>query len=391
MIEDSPVYIDRVIALENTVDDLRSQNQATHHLLQDILAKLGPTQPQNAPDPTQLPDVTQPPNPTNRQPSPSPAPSAGRKKNFLKPSAPSDFSGDRAGGKVFLMSCRTYIRLCPEAFDSEDTKIIWAMSYMKSGRAGRWAAREFELESKSGSLRFIDWVDFEVEFRKDFTPLDSEAAAINMLETTAYFQGKRTVDDYLDQFQDLIYDSGYTDKKTMVVKFRRGLDRQIATALAGMASGRPSDTDPTAWFKLAVQMDQNRAADEAFQASHRQVRPLAPPRLSVFSRPQPVVTPAALPARFAHSNPSPGNPVPMDIDAARKAKAISDTCRRCGETGHWAKDCHRRFDVRYMDADELELMLEDKLAAKDAVPAEPPSEHKEPTPVSVEDFVSHSG
>jgi len=51
-------------------------------------------------------------------------------------------------------------------------------------------------------------------------PLDVEAAAINVLETTAYFQGKWSVDDYLNQFRDLIYDSGYTDPKTVVVKFR---------------------------------------------------------------------------------------------------------------------------------------------------------------------------
>ena len=162
----------------------------------------------------------------------------------------------------------SYIRLCPDAFDDEDTKIIWAMSYMKSSRAGRWAAWKFEHESKSGTLRFIDWLDFEQEFQKDSTPLNAEAAAVNMLETTAYFQGKQTVDDYLDQFHDLIYDSGYSNPKTIVVKFCRGLDRQIATALTGMAFSRPSDTDPDAWFKLVVQMDQNRAADEAFQASH---------------------------------------------------------------------------------------------------------------------------
>ena len=35
-------------------------------------------------------------------------------------------------------------------------------------------------------------------------------------------------------------------------------------ALAGMPIGRPSDTDPEAWFRLAVQMDQNQAADDAF-------------------------------------------------------------------------------------------------------------------------------
>ena len=99
MLEDSPVHVGRVIALENAMDEMKSQNDATHRLLQDILSKLGPAQPQNVP------------NPTTRRLSPSPAPSASRKKNFLKPAPPSDFSGDRADGKAFLISCQTYIRL----------------------------------------------------------------------------------------------------------------------------------------------------------------------------------------------------------------------------------------------------------------------------------------
>ena len=191
-----------------------------------------------------------------------------QKKLALKPSFPPDFSGDQAARKAFLTSCQTYIRLCPEAFEDDLTKIVWAMSYMKTGRANRWATREFEQETKTDRLRFINWLDFEEEFLKDFMLLDLEAAAINVLETAAYFQGKQTVDNYLDQFQDLIYDSGYTDPKTVVVKFRRGLDRRILTALAGMTYGRPSDMDPEAWFRLAVWMDQNHAADEAFHVSH---------------------------------------------------------------------------------------------------------------------------
>jgi len=141
---------------------------------------------------------------------------------------------------------------------------------MKSGRAGRWATRELEYEAKKGRLCFIDWADFETEFRKNFLPIDSEATAINTLETSNYFQGKRTVDDYLDQFRDLIEESGYTNLKTVVVKFRRGLDRRISSALASMASGRPSDNKPEEWYHLAVQLDQNRAAEEAFQSSHKQ-------------------------------------------------------------------------------------------------------------------------
>ena len=66
-----------------------------------------------------------------------------QRKPHIKPAPPADFDGDRSKGKAFLTSCRTYIRLAPDMFDSDAQKVIWAMSYMKSGRAGHWAACEF--------------------------------------------------------------------------------------------------------------------------------------------------------------------------------------------------------------------------------------------------------
>jgi len=43
-------------------------------------------------------------------------------------------------------------------------KIMWVMSYMKTECATHWAMREFEHETKTGHLHFIDWLDFEEEF-----------------------------------------------------------------------------------------------------------------------------------------------------------------------------------------------------------------------------------
>ena len=103
--------------------------------------------------------------PARRSPTLSiPASSAGWKTLALKPSFPPEFSGDQAAGKAFLTSCQTYICLCPEAFEDDPTKIVWAMSYMKTGCAGRWATRKFEQEAKTSCLRFLDWLDFEDEF-----------------------------------------------------------------------------------------------------------------------------------------------------------------------------------------------------------------------------------
>src|SRR5467141_14754 len=290
-----------VRALKSALEEVKGLNEATQLSLQALLERLGPALALNVQAPLHC--VTQ----------PIPAP-AGQRKILLKPSSPLDFDGDRSAGKAFLTSCRTYIQLRSEAFDDDLVKIIWAMSYMNTGCAGRWATREFETEAQNGRLRFLDWLDFEKQFQKDFLPLNAEAVAVNTLETTDYFQRSRTVDAYLDQFRDLICDSGYSDPKTIVVKFRRGLDRQISMALAGMPVGRPSDKDPEAWFHLAVQLDQNRAADEAF---HGQVQTFA--------------VPLSLP-----SAPSDQTPTLMVIDP--------------------------RFDARRMDAAALLATLESRLA-----------------------------
>jgi len=81
--------------------------------------------------------------------------------------------------------------------------------------------------ANAGVNYLIDWDDFRASFWKEFFPLHAEAVATNVLEGTAYFQGTRNVDDYLDEFRDLVSASGYTSPKTIVVKFRRGLDLTI--------------------------------------------------------------------------------------------------------------------------------------------------------------------
>jgi len=72
------------------------------------------------------------------------------------------------------------------------------------------------------------------------------------------------VDEYLDKFQDLIMEAGYSDLKTIVVKFRQGLDTQIQNAIATMPSRHPSDMVPMDWYTVARTIDQNQATNEAF-------------------------------------------------------------------------------------------------------------------------------
>jgi len=230
---------------------------------------------------------------------------------------------------------------------------------MKSGRANKWAARIFKYEEDEGNPRFLDWSDFRDEFQKEFCPAHSDAAAINKLETTSYFQRTRSVDEYLDKFLDLIAEAGYTDPKTLVVKFRRGLNPQVQNMVATMASGRPSDIFPTAWYEAARNIDQNRASNEAFQSSFRSSAPA-----------RPVTSGILRPPTMAHVTPSPGHPVPMDVDANRRRTMLPLSCYRCKKPGHKSPDCPLRFDVRTFTIQDLESELAERMAQLDVVPVE---------------------
>ena len=112
-------------------------------------------------------------------------------------------------------------------------------------------------EKNSGYPKFLDWEEFRKEFQKDFCPAHSDVAAINKLESTTYYQKSRSVDDYLNEFVELVAEAGYTDLKTTVVKFRKGLDSHIQNAIATMAYGRPSDASLEDWYEAAKTVDQN--------------------------------------------------------------------------------------------------------------------------------------
>lgn len=98
---------------------------------------------------------------------------------------------------------------------------------MKSGHAQKWAAHIFQWEQQPENLsqaKFFSWEDFCNEFKKEFTPTHSDVLAINHLKPAAYYQRNHPLNNYINEFQDLIANSGYTDPKTIVVKFCRGLN-----------------------------------------------------------------------------------------------------------------------------------------------------------------------
>jgi len=72
---------------------------------------------------------------------------------------------------------------------------------------------------RKGKAYYSDWDAFKEDFVKHFCPKDEQLLAITKLEGTSWYQGKDSVKDYIDCFQELIDVSEYSDDKTIVIKF----------------------------------------------------------------------------------------------------------------------------------------------------------------------------
>ena len=148
-----------------------------------------------------------------------PLPALTMRQTCPKLSCPPDFSRECHNSHAFLNSCSLYICLAPEQFHNEQEKILRALTFFKGGCATKWSKNVFCQETDTGVFPIQTWGNFKQQFQVHFFPVNVEADMINALEGASYHQGSRTVDDYLDNFQALVFNAGYTDPWTLVVKF----------------------------------------------------------------------------------------------------------------------------------------------------------------------------
>jgi hypothetical protein len=178
-------------------------------------------------------------------------------RSHVKPGVPQNFDGDCKSGRSFLTSCRLYISLSIDDFADEQAQIHSALSYFKSSRAATFVDRTLCAEAKRGGPSYATWADFEAEFRSTFCLENEATTSLMCLESEQYFQGRRTVDMYVEEFSDLIDLSGYSDPLAIIIKFCRGLNASTQDRIAESATDRPADNDPDSWYKAARRFDLN--------------------------------------------------------------------------------------------------------------------------------------
>jgi len=202
---------------------------------------------------------------------------------------------------------------------------------------------------------FSHWSSFRDKFVEEFCPKNEAQMALARLETSAYYQNQRSVDEYVDEFKDLIDRAGYSEGLAIVTKFRCGLQRDIQDLITQLLIGCPEDNEREEWYTAAIRIAENCTTNATFHGGAKTSTPnswfkSASIPASDFRPPvQPAQTPKVV-----------QNPIPMDNDATKRKGTTLTICYRCGEPGHIKPQCPKRFDIRHMTTEELDEWMQQK-------------------------------
>jgi len=111
---------------------------------------------------------------------------------------PQPFDGMMKDTKSFVSSLILYIYGRKAEFPSNESKIMFVLSYIQGGKVQYWKDEAINLIA-AGQEPFKDFKDFIVQMEAQFGDLSPKATAIRKLKTLQ--QGSSSVDKYILQFK----------------------------------------------------------------------------------------------------------------------------------------------------------------------------------------------
>jgi hypothetical protein len=321
-----------------------------------------PHPPSHSPPRSPPPMSPRPPRPSPPPPSPPPPPDRHGYNRIpvparptIKVAKPDEFHGDPKDVDKFLYQCNLYLQLEPY---TDRQKIAFAMSYMKSGSALRWA----EMMMKAMQTQpLYTWRNFQTNLSKAFSDTDRHATA--RLEIDNVKQGSNSVDEYNIRFTEVAMLTEY-DELALIEKYKRGLKEAI---LSKMYSLPTMPTRLNEWKQRASLFDRQYrefqqyhhskpASSSSSSSKQKSKRPAGSSSTATVSKPATTTlspTPTATrstPAPRTSATPAPA-PCPVKQETVdpvlAEQRKQAGLCILCGEAGHWANVCPTRVRKQF--------------------------------------------
>ena len=102
--------------------------------------------------------------------------------------------------RSFVSACERYIRLRSNRFPTEESKILWALAYLKGEKAERFADRYERIMYQPGKEKYMHWTYFKNVLAKY---AESGERDVNAAKAMHELQYNGDIEAYIDKLQYL--------------------------------------------------------------------------------------------------------------------------------------------------------------------------------------------
>jgi len=166
----------------------------------------------------------------------------------IKMNTPTPFTGKKEKLEEFLIELEMYLAMNADIYNTDQRKIIFALSFMKEGTAGWW--KQFFWKQTQEQTQPWDWTVFKNALTTSFATPDKPGDAITKLETEMMTSG--TANKFIERFKINATDSGVTQDRPLIEYFIKGINVPLLNKILNLEN---PPTMIVGWYTTASKLD----------------------------------------------------------------------------------------------------------------------------------------